>query len=373
MRLRDYRSQRSWAKGILLPVVLLLAIGTVLVFTSTSFLAETYGLKGGKFYFLMQHLLRIVVGLLGLFFFMLVPVRVWRDVSKWLLIFSILLLLILLLLGKTIHGSKRWIHLLSLSFQPSEFARFSMLIFLASYLSKRGKAKRFVKGFLPAFLILLLITGLVAFQPDISTASLIFMIGMGVLFYGGTRLRYLIAVSLLGLVLVISAIFKFEHARNRVEKFLNPDSNYQVVQAKIGIAEGKIIGVGVGKGKEKFLYLPAPHTDFIYAVIGEELGFVGGSFIIVLFLMLCHSGFGLAESTMRRDPFSSILAFGITLSFLVYAFSHMAVVLGLLPTTGLPLPFVSFGGSSLLFNLSSVGLLLAIERRRRERRISWER
>ena len=373
MRSKELKEENRLYRGILLPVLFLLSLGTVIVYTSSSFLAQSYGFKGGQFYFLFQHLLRISIGFLALIIFAIIPVKFWKYLAPKILILTLLLLLALFFVGKVSHGARRWMHFAFVTFQPSELSRLVLIIFLAAFLSDRKRLRSFFKGFLPAVAIILIFSLLIAIQPDISTSFMLFMIGALMLFYAGAKIWHLSIVGILGVGLLFVALNTFPHARSRIQKFRSPESNYQVTQAKIGISEGRILGVGVGKGKEKFLYLPAPHTDFIFAVVGEELGFVGATFVILLFLLLGFSGFSLAQVLLKRDPYGSILAFGITFSFLAYAFANISVVLGLIPTTGLPLPFVSFGGSSLVFNLSAVGILLALLRTHDSRTRRWGR
>lgn len=368
MRSSELKRENSGSKGILFPVLVLLSLGAVIVYTSSSFLAQSCGFKGGQFYYLLQHLLRISIGFLALIFFSIVPVNLWKYFAWKILIFTVLLLLSLFFIGKVSNGARRSLHFVFINFQPSELARLALILFLAAFLSERKRLRSFFKGFLPAVLVILAISGIIAIQPDISTAFMLFAIGGGMLFYAGAKIWHLSIMGILGTVLLLFALHTFPHARSRIQKFKSPESNYQVTQAKIGISEGKVLGVGVGKGKEKFLYLPEPHTDFIFAVIGEELGFVGASFVILLFLLLGFYGFNLAQNLMRRDLYGSILAFGITLSFLLYSFTNISVVLGLIPTTGLPLPFVSFGGSSLLFNMSAVGILIGLQKKASSRK-----
>ncbi len=346
---------------LLATVLLLLGLGIVLVFSSSYYWAHRKGFNLGPYHYLVAHSIRVGIGLIALTLAYFFPIKLLRKLSDKLFILALFSLLSLFIVGHASHGARRWISIASsFSFQPSEIAKFSLIIFLSNYLAvKKRKLKEFKRGFLYPFGATALMAGLVAIQPDFSTSLLIFAIGISVMFYAGVRIRYLFLTAFILAVFSCAMYYKNPHIRKRVASYIGERENYQVRQAKIGISEGRLIGCGIGRGKEKFLYLPFPHTDFIYAVVGEELGFIGASLVLLLFLLFAFRGFRTAE-LLREDPFSSNLAFGLTFMITIYALAHMAVVLGLLPTTGLPLPFVSYGGSALLFNLAAVGFLLKL-------------
>jgi cell division protein FtsW len=357
--MKSEKSEKNYLDfWIAIPVSLLLALGIALVYTSSYYMAQIKKFPYGEYYYLIQHLIRVGIGIAALLVTIVFPLKVLKRHSIKILLFAIGLLLFVFIVGHLSHGAKRWIRVASFSFQPSEMAKFALIIYLARYLSEKGKGiRKFKRGFLPAFAVILLLSILVALQPALSTSALILVIGITLLFFGGARILHIGGSMVLMGAMFFILINKFPHAKERIEKYKNRDSNYQVTQAHIGMAEGRIFGVGLGRGKEKFLYLPEPHTDFIYAVVGEELGFAGAVTVLLLYLILTLRGFHIA-SVLAKDTFASTLAFGFSFMIILYAFVNISVVLNIVPTTGLPLPFVSYGGSATLFNLAAVGFLL---------------
>lgn len=343
---------------IAIPVSLLIALGIVLVYTSSYYMAEIKKFPHGQYYYLIQHLIRVGIGIGALIVAIVFPIQILKKHALKILLFTIGLLLFVFIIGHISHGAKRWIRLFPFSFQPAEAAKFALIVYVAKYLSEKGRNIRlFRRGFLPAFTVILILTFLVALQPALSTSFLIFLIGMTLLFYGGARLFHLMGSLVIMGALFLILVNTFPHAKERIQKFKRKESNYQVTQAHIGMAEGKIFGVNLGRGKEKFLYLPEPHTDFIYAIVGEEMGFAGALTVILLYIIFTLRGWHIA-SILEKDIFASSLAFGFTFMIILYALVNISVVLNIVPTTGLPLPFVSYGGSSTLFNLAVVGFLL---------------
>jgi len=373
MRFADSEDTRySFDFWILAPVLLLLMAGIVLVFSSSFYWAQRKGFNLGPYHYLIAHTLRVGIGVAALIIAYFIPLKILKRFSGQLHLLALASLFMVFLIGHASHGARRWISLASsFSFQPSEIAKFTLIIYLSAYFARwTRKIKEFKKGFVVPFAATGLTAALVAIQPDFSTSLLIFALGISIMFYAGVKIRYLFLTGLVLAVFSAGMYMRVPHVRKRVKSYLGERENYQVTQARIGIAEGKLIGSGIGRGKEKFLYLPFPHTDFIYAVVAEETGFIGASIVLLLFMVLAARGFRTA-SLLADEPFSSNLAFGLTLMITLYALAHMGVVLGLLPTTGLPLPFVSYGGSALLFNLAAVGLLLRLssEAKKRETRI----
>ena len=248
--------------------------------------------------------------------------------------------------------------------QPAEVAKLSTILFLAYHLERRGEN---VNDFLPSLFPVLLLLGWFAFlifiQPDLGSAATVILIGCVMLFLAGVRLRYFAALAVLGLPVVYQAIMMAAYRRDRIEAYLNPwsdarGSGYQIIQSLIAVGTGGLSGVGLMEGRQKLFYLPYPYSDFIYAVIGEELGMLGALAVVLGFVFLLWRGVRAAWTA--PDAFGTYLAAGLTLSIVLQALINVSVVLGLLPTKGIPLPFISAGGSSLLFTLVSVGLLLNI-------------
>jgi len=262
------------------------------------------------------------------------------------------------------HNTHRWIRLGAFSFQPSELAKPALILFFAWFLAGRLRSMDDWRNtLLPAVLPALVFAGLIVRQPDLGTAIVVLLVASVVLFVAGMQLRYF-AFALAGsLPLLYLLVFRVKWRYERILAFLDPWSDplgrgFHVIQSLIAVGTGGITGVGLMEGKQKLFYLPEPHTDFIYSVVAEEIGLLGALAILVLFGVFLYRGLHTAVST--HDPFARLLAAGITAMVVVQAFLNLSVVLGLLPTKGIPLPMVSYGGSSLFVTLASVGVLLNI-------------
>lgn len=335
----------------------LLIFGTVMVYSSSAFLAEKSSHFGSESYFLKRHLLRLIFGILALFLCMRIDYRIWRRLAKPLLLSGILLLLVVIVSGREIHGARRWIQLSFLSLQPSELIRLVLILYLASFLTKNPERLREFKNIVPLLLILGLVTLLILLEPNFGTAFALLLLSFLLLYLGGARITHLFSVGLGGGVVMLLLALHIPYSKMRLLSFIK-GGGYQLERSLLGVGAGGIFGSGLGTGREKLLFLPEPHTDFIFATVAEELGFLGGGILLFLYLLLLIRGIQISRRAV--DPFGSILAFGLILSIFIYVILHGGVVLGFLPTTGLPLPFMSFGGTALLVNLMSVGIVLNI-------------
>ncbi|MGB9590135.1 MAG: FtsW/RodA/SpoVE family cell cycle protein [candidate division WOR-3 bacterium] len=344
---------------IALPVFILLAVGALIVYTSSSYLAQANDLP--QFYFFMRHLLRLLVAVLVLILMYAIPAEFWERHSGKVFWLAVVLLVALFFLGKTALGARRWFMFGGFSFQPSDLAKLSLVVFLARFMARKD-IKSFRTGFLPALGATGILVGLVLLEPAVSTSAILALVGIFMLFIGGAKLGHLMVTCAVAALVFAASIRFFPHAKERVESFTRGGA-YQVTQAKIGLAEGGLIGVGPGKGKEKFLYLPKPHTDFIYAVVGEELGLVGSLAVLGLLTIIVLRGIVIANRLIQRERFLGLLGFGASGVIGLYGLAHMSVVLGLLPPTGLALPFISYGGSSLVLYSGMAGVLLNLSRR----------
>ena len=273
-------------------------------------------------------------------------------------------LLVLVYLLPSTANTHRWIRLASLSFQPAELAKLGMVVFLAYFLEKRRDRVNDLRfTLIPVLAVSLLVAGLIVLQPDLGTAiSILAVVGI-LLFAAGLNLGWLFASMLLAMPVLYVLVFQVPWRRQRLFAFLDPwadptDSGYQIIQSLISVGTGGIGGTGFMEGQQKLFYLPEPHTDFIFAVVGEELGLIGTMAILALFGVFVWRG--LRSASRAPDPFGSYLALGITMMVTIQAFINMSVVLGLLPTKGIPLPFLSYGGSSFLIMLASVGILMNV-------------
>lgn len=349
---------------LLFCVLFLVGVGLVMVFSSSSALAlkqyET------SYFFLKRQSIFSVLGIIALVLCSHVPYRLYRLLAYPILLTAIAALLMVKFssLGVEAGGARRWLDLGFLRFQPSELARLALVIYLAYSLSKKqDNIRRFMVGFFPHAMVLGIFILLLLGQPDFGSIVIFTTITWIVMFVGGVPLRWLV-VSLLpmlpvGYFYMISAPYRVR----RLLSFLDPwqypaDAGYQTIHSLMAFGSGGIVGTGVGKGVQKLFYLPESHTDFIFSVIGEELGLVGVWFIIALYVVLFWRGMRIARSC--DDPFGSLLAMGITTAIGLQVVINMGVTLGLLPTKGLTLPFLSYGGTSLLLNMGAIGILMNI-------------
>lgn len=346
----------------------LLGLGVVLVYSSSAVYAdEKYGSSA---YFLMRNLAYLSLGLIAMFVGWRIDYRFYRRLVYPLLIGTILMLAAVLLLGTRVEGATRWFRLGGLSFQPSEPAKFALVVYLAhSLTNKRDSMKKFSIGFLPHILVIGLICGLVVKEPDLGTTAVLGCVAFLLLFIAGTKLSYILLSFLVAAPIVYQLIVGTPWRMRRVLAFLDPwayrhDAGYQISESLISVGSGGFTGLGLGDGRQKLFFLPAAHTDFIFAIIGEELGLIGMAAVIALFLLLVWRG--VRAALKARDLFGTYVATGITATFGLQAVIHMSVVLGLVPTKGITLPFVSYGGSAMVTTLFCAGVLLNIAARHPE-------
>jgi len=297
----------------------------------------------------------------------------WRQIAWPLLFLTILFLVIPLLpftkgIAPSINGARRWIDLGLLNFQPSELARLVVVIWCAMLASKKGaQVREFQKGVLPFIVILGLVSLLILLEPNLSMATLVALLGGLVLFTSGAKIGHFALVAGVGMILVFHQIRDAQYRLARMLTFLNPgdattEAGFQIHQSLVGIGSGQLFGVGFGEGQQKLGYLPYAYSDFLFSTIGEEWGFVGVCVVVALFALFCWLGFRIARTV--TDPFGQYLAVGLTAAIGLTAFMHMAVSLGLIPTTGLTLPFMSYGRSSQVISLLGTGILINIGRLR---------
>jgi cell division protein FtsW len=349
---------------LLFPVLLLVGIGIVMVYSASSALAMKK--FGSDYYFLKKQAMFALVGICVLVLGRHVPYRVYRPLAYPLLAVALVLLAAVLLspLGVTAGGSSRWLGLGPLRFQPSEFARFALIVYLAYSLEKKAdRIKEFSIGFVPHVVVLGAVAGLILKQPDFGSAAILAVLTWLMMFVGGVRLLYLGSSCLLLGMAGAYFISLAGYRMRRLLSFLDPwqhssDAGYQIVHSLMAFGTGGWWGAGIGKGYQKLFYLPEPHTDFIFSVIGEELGLVGVLGIILLYLMILWRGIRIARRA--RDLFGSYLAIGLTAALGLQIGINMGVALGLLPTKGLTLPFLSYGGTSLVLNMATIGILMNI-------------
>ena len=383
------KSKNFNCDSILLSVIItLILIGVVMVFSTSAIMA--YERYENMYFFMFRQLIWVMLGTGALIVGLGVNYKTWAKLSTPALLFVILLLAMLLFpfIGHTVSGARRWIRIGGIGFQPSEMAKIVVVIYLASLLDrkqrKQGQTPFKLNGvcphlshLLPPLVLILIVALLIYKQPDFGTAVLIILITVGMLFLGGLKIRY-IGIGMLFLIpFIIYSLFAYRYRIERVLSFLNPFENikgsgFQLAHSIMALGDGGLSGLGIGSGFHKLFFIPEVHTDFIYAIVGQELGFIGTSGIILLFLVFTWRGIKIA---LKQDDYlAKIMAAGITFLISIQAIINIAVVTGCLPTKGLPLPFVSFGGSSLFFNMFAVGILLNISKgvKSRQKRVLLE-
>lgn len=349
---------------LLFPVLLLVGIGVVMVYSASSAIAlKNYGTD---YYFLKKQAMFTLMGVVGLVFFRRFPFQWYRLMVYPLLVLSIVCLVAVWVpgLGVTAGGARRWLNIGALTFQPVELVRVALIIYLAYSLAKKQeRLHEFSIGFVPHVAVLGIFTVLILNQPDFGSVVILGAITWFMLYVGGVRLIHLLSPLLalipIAYLLMISAPYRVK----RLMSFLNPwqyqsDEGYQVIHSLLAFGSGGIFGAGIGKGYQKLFYLPEPHTDFIFSVIGEELGMLGVLTILVLYTVILWRGIIIARNC--EDPFGQLVASGITIAIGLQVVINMGVTLGLLPTKGLTLPFLSYGGTSLLINMATIGILMNI-------------
>jgi cell division protein FtsW len=347
-------------------VSLLVGLGVVMVFNVSYFYAqERYG---DPTLFFRKHIISLLFGgvvMLAVSRLRLDVLERWANVVLLLSFFSLLLVLIPGL-GIERGGAQRWMAIGGFSLQPSEFAKLAVVLFLARWISRQGEGMRnFTSAVLPLLLVVGVFCGLILLQPDFGTAAIIGGVLFLMLFVGGARPLHVAGLGMAGAGALVLLATLAEYRMRRLLCFLDPwaharDCGFQLVQSLIAVGSGGITGVGLGQSRQKMFFLPEAHTDFIFALVGEELGLVGAVLVLVLFAIVAVRGFRIAAR--HPDSFASLLAFGLTLVVVLSAVVNVGVVLGLLPTKGLPLPFLSYGGSAMLAALIEVGLLAALSR-----------
>ncbi len=354
-------------RGIIIPVLILIGIGVVMVYSSTALKSTRE--YGSGFHYLWSHLFTVFVGLITMIFLSKVDYQRFRPLVVLMLIISLILLALVFMpgIGLSANGARRWIRLWFTTFQPSELVKITMVLFLADYMAKNiQRMKDFRYGIMIPAGVMIAFQGIIMFQPDFGAVMSLGILTTGLLFLGGARLSHIGALLLLLLpasyILIISSAYRMK----RMLSFLDPwqdslDSGFQLVQSFLAFGRGSVFGVGIGSSKQKLFFLPEVHTDFIFSLIGEEIGLIGVLAVLGVFLWLFMKGIRVA---MRiDDPFSYYLTIGLTMMISTQAIINFAVSTGLMPTKGLPLPFISYGGSALLINMAAIGILMNISRR----------
>ncbi len=356
------RSRGRFDYVLLIVALALVGIGIVMVYSTSAILAgERFG---DPYYFLKRQALYAGVGFFLMILMMFLPYRILNQLAYPIFGISVLLLIAVLVpgIGHRAGGAMRWLKIGGFTFQPSEFAKLGLIIFLAYFLTKKEeKIRSFSFGFLPTLLLSGLVIGLVIKEPDFGAALFLAVMVFILLFVSGARVIYIASALLLAVPVIYGLLMSAEYRYKRLIGFIRPwddptGTSFQIIQSFLSFGSGGLFGLGLGEGRQKLFFLPAPHTDFIFSIVGEELGLVGAMVVVILFFILAFRGIQIGISI--PDKFGSYLALGITLMISIQAIINMGVVLGLLPTKGLTLPFVSYGGTSLIANFIGLGILL---------------
>ena len=360
-------NKNTMDKPLLYAVFVLLAGGLLVLGSASMVLSQkTFGTIG--YYFLRQVISGGIIGLLALFITSKIPYRTWRRLALPLMIASFLLLAAVFLphVGISAGGAKRWINLGFLSFQPSEILKLAFVVYLASWLdSRRHEVSSVSYGLIPFSIMIAIVGVFLVMQPDFGTLGIIVITSGLLYFLGGGKVSQIITICLLGVILAYMMIHLAPYRAARLTVFLNPQSDpqgigYHVNQASIAIGSGGFMGLGFGKSLQKYNYLPEPMGDSIFAIYNEEMGFLGAILMISIFGFIFWRGMLIAKNA--PDTFGRLLAGGISIGFITQAFINMAAISGLMPLTGIPLPFISYGGTSLAITLANMGILLNISK-----------
>lgn len=323
------------------------------------------------FKFVKHQGLFFIIGIIMMLITSKIPYKVYFEKANTLLLISIILLILVIIpgIGTVRNGSRSWFGIGSFGIQPSEFAKLTLIIFTSKYLTKNEKNLKYIKkGVLPILGIVILVFGLIMLQPDFGTGMIILVSIIGLLFVSGVDFKFFIRLGLIGVVGIVLLIAIAPYRLERILSFLNPwsdplGSGFQIIQSLYAIGPGGLFGQGFMNSRQKHFYLPEPQTDFIFSIISEEFGFLGILIVATLFTIIIFKGFKIAQNSGYK--FAKFLAFGITFGLAFQAILNLMVVVGLIPVTGVTLPFLSYGGSSLLITLISMGVLLNISRYQR--------
>ncbi len=353
---------KNLALTIFFDVFILMLLGLIIVMSASS----TYSVVrfDSAFHLFGSHLTKVIAGIAAIVIFSLIPYELYKRISKPLIIIMTAALVYTLFFGTTIKGASRWINLGFITIQTADVARLALIIHLSALLSGKYEfLDDFRHGFLPMIIWVFVISSLIILQPNFSTGMLLVFISMMLLYLGGAKVKHIAGSLAVFLTAGAIAAMVYPHSRERILSFVNTlqsggDINFQVKQAIYSLGSGGLFGVGVGNSMQSNLFLPEAYGDFIFAILGEEMGFIGSVAVLFSYLVLFITGILIAKKT--KDRFGQLLACGITISIITYAFINIAVTTGTVPTTGLPLPFISFGGTSLVFLCVSVGILINI-------------
>ena len=352
--------------ALMATVITLVCIGIVMIYSASCINAMQN--FHDSMYYLKRHLFFLGLGTIASYVIMTIDYRKIQPYARMLIAVSIVMLALVLVphIGKESYGARRWFKLGVFNFQPSEMAKLAMIVYMADFLARKQQViKRFIYGFLPPIMVMGVVCLLTVKQPDLGTTVEIAFVTLTMLFLGGARLMHLALMMASAIPLVVYLVVKEPYRMARIIAFLDPwqDSQgigFQLTQSQIALGSGGMYGVGLGHGQQKLFYLPAAHTDFILSIIGEELGLLGTLSVIVLFIVFIWQGTRMIRQT--HESFGYFTAVGIIMMMGIQAVVNVGVSIGAFPTKGLPLPFISYGGSALIFHLIAIALILNISK-----------
>lgn len=351
-------------------IAFLLSISLIMVYSASIAYAEADAATQNRYYYLIRHVIFMVIGLAGGYVAFQIPTAFWQKYAGQIFMIGLLALVLVLIpgIGRVVNGSRRWISLFVINLQPSELVKLATVLYAADYtVRKSHKLHSLKEGFLPMFVAMVLVAFLLLREPDFGALMVVMTIAMGILFLGGINMRIFSGLAAMALVAIVLLIISSPYRLKRVLGFMDPwddpfGKGYQLSHSLIAIGRGEWFGVGLGASVEKLFYLPEAHTDFILAVIAEEFGFVGICVLIGIYAWIVRRAFHIGvESRKLERYYQALIAQGIGIWLGIQAFFNMGVNMGLLPTKGLTLPLMSFGGSAMLFNLISMALLLRVD------------
>lgn len=351
----------------MIAVFALLAFGLIILMSASSEYARSQSFTGGDaYYFIKRQAIWAILSVCAMFFFANFDYHRLVKLSGIAYITTIALLVLVLIVGSEANGGKRWLDLKFIQFQPSEIAKIAIILFLANTLTQNKKyLKTFKRGLLPNLLAILLVAALLIVEPHLSVTIIIVLVGIIMLFVGGVEWKQLVLLSIPVLVTGVGLIFSADYRRKRFFSFLDPfkyplEEGYQVIQSLYAIGSGGLFGLGLGQSRQKYLYLPEPQNDFIFAIWCEEMGFIGALIVILVFAFLIYRGIKI--SLTAKDKEGSLIAMGISSLVALEVIMNLAVISSAMPVTGIPLPFFSYGGTALLSIMSCMGIMLNISK-----------
>jgi len=366
---------KKYSLMVFLAVFFLILFGLYLVMSASSTYSDIK--FDNQFQLFNNHLLKALGGLFFLILFSFIPYEIYKSNTKLFLITVVILLIATLVISTQVKGAKRWLDLGFINFQPSDLAKIALMMHLAYLIEMKDELlKDFKLGFLPMIIWVFITTSLILVQPNISSGLILIVLSFAILYVGGVRLTHLFGSITIAGTAVATLAMVFSHSRGRILGFLDGltsggSANIQVKQAVIGLGSGGLTGVGLGHSTQRNLFLPEAYGDFIFAILGEETGFIGSVFIMTVYLGVFITGLLIAKNA--KDKFGQMLGFGIVLSFFLSALINASVASGLVPTTGLPLPFISYGGTSMTILCISFGILINIGFRSQKNKLELEK